>query len=359
MVGALADWFAVVALFRRPLGLPIPHTAIIPENKDRIGGSIANFLEHNFMTHDILKEEFKDVDFADVAATWLSDPANSRAVAAQIANIVPALLHMTEEDDIARLLQRTVASTIERINFSPILAEVLSALVARRQHQAVFDRIIAGAAHALEQNKPYIREKVHEQSPRWMPKAIDEKFFERLIDGVQSMLDEMQEENSEWRMRFQIAVEELIEKLRSSPDYEERIASAVRHGLAHPLLREYLGYLWQDVKQRIYADAQSSDSQAIAKLDEAIRFFGKVLRQDDKVRQKLNDWLRDFAIAAIVARRAMIASIVERVIRRWDSDTISRKFELHVGKDLQYIRINGTLVGGTVGLILHAISLVL
>jgi uncharacterized membrane-anchored protein YjiN (DUF445 family) len=359
MVGALADWFAVTALFRRPLGLPIPHTAIIPENKDRIGGSIAHFLEHNFMTHEVLSEELAQVDFAGVAAGWLAHPEHSRAVARQLVAVVPALLRMIEDDDVSRFMQRAMARSMQSIKFAPLMAEMVSVLVAGRHHQVLFERLIAIAANVLEQNKPYIRQKVHENSPRWMPKAIDEKFFERLIDGVQSILDEMQWEDSEWRARFEAATEEFIFKLRTSPEYEEKIAGMITQSLGHPLLRNYIDDVWRDIKQMLLADTTSTDSQAVAKLDNAIKIFSRALQQDDTVRDKLNYWIRNFATETIVKRRDVIATLIKRVIQKWDAQTVSRKFELHVGKDLQYIRINGTLVGGLVGLMLHIISLAL
>ena len=359
MVGALADWFAVTALFRRPLGLPIPHTAIIPKNKDRIGESIANFLQHNFMTHEVLREELVNIDFAGAAANWLNQPENSRAVATQVISAVPALLRMIEDDDVGRFMQNAMRNSLKDIKFAPLLAEILSVLVAGKHHQILFDRVIEIVSSALEQNKPYLRQKVHEQSPRWMPKSIDEKFFERLIEGSQSVLDEVRQEDSEWRDRFQIATEELIDKLRTSPEYEGKLAALIANSLGHPLFRNYTDYVWREIKQRLLADMTSKESQAVAKLDEAMRVFSKALMQDAVVRDKLNHWIRMFIANTIAERRDVIAALVKRVIQKWDAETVSRKLELHVGKDLQYIRINGTLVGGLVGLILHLISLAL
>jgi uncharacterized membrane-anchored protein YjiN (DUF445 family) len=356
MVGALADWFAVTALFRKPFGLPIPHTAIIPQNKDRIGESVANFLQHNFMTHEVLSEEMKQIDFAGAATHWLSQPENSRAIATQVARAVPAVLRMVEDEDVGHFMQKAMRHSLENIKFAPLLAEVLSVLVAGRHHQALFDRMIGIVDKALEQNKPYIRQKVHEQSPRWMPKAIDEKFFERLMEGSQNILGEMQQEDSEWRDRFQIATEELIDKLRTSTEYEEKVAAVIIKGLGHPLFRDYTDHVWRETKQRLLADTTSPESKVVAKLDDALRALSNSLMQDAAVRNKLNHWIRTFAARAIADRRDVIAALVKRVIQKWDAETVSKKFELHVGKDLQYIRINGTLVGGMVGLILHVIS---
>jgi uncharacterized membrane-anchored protein YjiN (DUF445 family) len=359
MVGALADWFAVTALFRSPLGLPIPHTAIIPKNKDRIGDSLSDFLEHNFITQEIIREELRPIDFAGAAASWLSGEANSRSVSRQIVRSIPTLLKVVEDDDVQRFMQNRLNEALEKMLFAPLFAELVSTLVSSRHHQVLFNHMIGMASDALEHNKSYIRWKIHESSPRWMPKAVDEKVYERLLGAVQSTLNEMREEDSEWRLRFENATKELIEQLKTSPDYEEKIGKVVREVLAHPLFRDYTIDIWRDVKQRLISDAMSADSQMVVKLDDAFRAFSNDLLGDPKIQSKLNQWIRIVATETIVARRETIADMVARVIRKWDADTMSRKLELHVGKDLQYIRINGTIVGGLVGLLLHVISLAL
>jgi uncharacterized membrane-anchored protein YjiN (DUF445 family) len=359
MVGALADWFAVTALFRRPLGLPIPHTAIIPNNKDRIGESVADFLENNFMTQEVLSEELRQVDFAGSAARWLAHPDNSKAVARQIVAGVPAVFRAIEDDDVRRFVQGSMAKALRNVRIAPVAGEVLSILVADRRHQALFDHMVALASRALEQNRPYIRQKVHERTPRWLPSIIDEKLADRLMEEAQLILEEMREEDSEWRARFQEAAEEQIDKLRNSPEYEEKLAGLLKGTLEHPLFRDYAVNVWNDLRTRILADVMSEQSRTLENVDRALRIFSEAMLQDEAVRDKLNHWIRTFATEAVVSRREVIASLVERVIKKWDAETVSKKFELYVGKDLQYIRINGTLVGGLVGLILHSVSLAL
>ncbi len=357
MVGALADWFAVTALFKSPLGLPIPHTAIIQKNKDRIGGSIANFLEHNFMTREVISDELRDVNFAAATVDWLGSPGNSRDLAVQVVSAIPAFLRMVEDEDVGNFMQQRVTSTLQNVRFAPILGELLGILKAGRQHQVVFDHLIELAGNALEKNRPYIRQKIHDKSPRWIPKSIDERFFERLLAEVNVILIEMKEEDSEWRGRFENAADRLIENLKTSPEYEDKIAGLIKKTLVDPLFRSYTTQVWQDVKGRLLQDVASEDSHAVARLEQAIRAFAQALAQDQAVSEKMNHWLRAFATETIVSRRQVIAELVQRVIRKWDAETISRKVELHVGKDLQYIRINGTLVGGMVGLLLHLFSL--
>ena len=356
MVGALADWFAVTALFRHPLGLPIPHTAIIPRNKDRIGDSLSDFLEHNFITQEVIREELRSIDFAGAAATWLAQPENSLAISRQIVRSVPALLRVIEDEDVRQFMQNRLGAALEHTRFAPAVAEVLAALVASNHHEAVFDHMIGLAARALDHNKDYIRWKIHQNSPRWLPKAIDEKFYHRLLVAVQSTLDEMIDFDSEWRLRFRHMAEDFIEQLRTSPEYEAKLDAVLGEIIGHPLVRDYTLKVWRDIKARLEADVAAPDSRLSARLDQGFRSFSEELLREQKVQRKLNQWIRIFATETIVARREMIADLVARVIRKWDADTMSRKLELQVGKDLQYIRINGTLVGGLVGLVLHAVS---
>ncbi|HVL76195.1 MAG TPA: DUF445 family protein, partial [Noviherbaspirillum sp.] len=295
MVGALADWFAVTALFRSPFGLPIPHTAIIPRNKDRIGDSLSNFLEHNFMTQEIIREELRMIDFAGAVAGWLAQPENSRSLSRQVLRALPALLRVVEDEDVRQFMQQRLSRAIDNTKLAPLAAELLSVLVASRHHQALFDRIVEMAARGLEQNRDYIRWKVHENSPRWLPKAIDERFYRRLVEALESTLAEMRDEDSEWRLRFQHLVEDFIEQLRHSPEYEERMHVAVNEVLGHPLVRDYTIDVWHELKKRIEAEAQAQDSPLGAKLDEALRSLGSELLADMRLRRKLNQSIRILA----------------------------------------------------------------
>ncbi len=357
MVGAIADWFAVTALFRHPLGIPIPHTAIIPSNKEKIGENLGNFLEHNFISYDVVHGELARIDFAGSAASWLEQPGNARAVAAQLTSAVPALLRMVEDDDAAAFLRNALAGALKDVRLAPLLSQLLSVLVAGRQHHVLLEKMLGVVAAILEEHRPTIRQKVHEHSPRWMPKAFDEKFYERLMAGVHDLLADFQDEDSEWRARFQQATEELIANLASSPEYEQKLRALLDSSLGHPLFRGYVGSVWDDVRLRLLADTGAPDSRIAAHVEQALRAFSTALGRNQAVQDKLNEWIRTFAAETIVAKRALIVGLVRRVIRSWDAETLSRKFELHVGRDLQYIRINGTIVGGLVGLLLHAVGL--
>ena len=359
MVGALADWFAVTALFRAPLGLPIPHTAIIPRNKDRIGASVANFLEHNFLTKEVIAAELGAIDFAGVAANWLAAPQHSRAVATQMVGLIPAVLRMIEDDEVGRFLQSRAAGMLGTLRFGPFAADIISILIAEQHHAQLFDHLIRMVAAALENHKPLIRQKIHERSPRWIPKSVDERFFNGLLQELEEFLAQMSAADSDWRLRFQATLDELVLNLRTSPEFEAKIAAFISGTVQHPLFKAYSEDVWRDIKQRVLNDVASADSHAVARLERGLQAFGAALAEDQAVRARLNGWLSGFATEVIVARRILIADLVRRVIQTWDAKTVSRKFELYVGRDLQYIRINGTIVGGLVGLLLYMVSLLL
>lgn len=356
LVGGLADWFAVSALFRHPLGLKIPHTAIVPKNKDRLGASIGNFLQYNFMTREVAHAELAQVDFAGAAADWLAGRANSEDVAAQLQRALPAMLRSIDDAQARELMRSALAGAFEGIPLAPALARVLSLLVAGRQHLLLLERILGIVARALEQNRPYLRRKVHENSPRWLPSAVDDKLFERILEGVQAILIDIQGEDSAWRARFDQAAREMIARLAGSGESERKLHALLDSGAAHPAVRACIADVWHALKTRALDDCASPGSLLGARAAAALRALGAALGRDPALRARINSWLRALVADTIVERRDVLAAMVWRVINKWDAQTVSRKFELQVGKDLQYIRINGTLVGGVVGVLLHALG---
>ncbi len=356
MIGALADWFAVTALFRHPFGLKIPHTAIIPSNKERIGENLGNFLEQNFMSVEVVRAELERFDFAGAAAAWLTQPDNARTISVQLTRALPTVLQMVDDKEAARFMRDALSGSLEGVRLAPLLSRLLSVLVAGGQHTVLLERLLSYIAGALDEHRPYIRQKVHEHSPRWIPKVIDEKFYERLMEGVHDTLDDIRSEDGQWRSRFQEATDELIDKLATSEEYERKLQELLKNSLGHPLFRRYVHHVWIDVRARLEGDARSDDSRIAAHLEQALGALGRALERSPAVQLRINEALRSFGAHAIVSRRDVIVSLVRRVIRSWDAETISRKVELHVGRDLQYIRINGTVVGGVVGLLLHMVS---
>jgi uncharacterized membrane-anchored protein YjiN (DUF445 family) len=307
------------------------------------------------MTHEVLRDELALVDFAGVAAAWLAEQHNRRAVAMHLTQAVPAFLHTVEDEELVAFLRRVASAGLADVKFAPMLAQVLDVLVAGHQHYLLLQRILGIVARAFEQYTPYIRQKIHENSPRWLPRAADEQLFLRLVDGVQTFLIEVQSDAA-WRERFEAATRELITQLATSPEYEDKLRGIVQRAMAHPLVHDYLHELWRTVRERLLSSAAASDSPLTERLELVLGAFARAVAEDHGNRHRLNEWIRAVVIETIVDRRDVIAAVVWRVIRKWDAETISGKLELQVGRDLQYIRINGTVVGGLVGLAIHAIS---
>lgn len=356
MVGALADWFAVTALFRRPMGLPIPHTAVIPNNKDRIGDAFARFLENNFLTPEVISREVQRIDFAGAIAQWVMQPGNARLIAMRLLDTLPFLFRVVDEGELGASIRSQARGALRNTRLAPFLAQALSVLVADRRHQFVLEYLLDAAAQTLEAESSRLRDSFVDRGPWWLPKAVDKTLFDRMLTGVQEILQEIRQDNSHWRARFQEAAEGLIDKLRSDPAYEAKIADFVEQVLNHPVFRAYAEQIWQDIKQRVLEHATDPDSQTHDRLEAAVRSFSVQLLEEPGVREKINDWLRNFAMTTLIEQRQPISALAARVIRSWDSETMARRFELQVGTDLQYIRINGTLVGGLVGLLLHLFS---
>lgn len=309
LVGGLADWFAVTALFRHPLGLPIPHTAILPNNRDRLADSVADFLRHNFLTRRILADEIARHDLAGLAAGWLGDPVRRRWLA-----------------------ERLSEGATRQLSPGPLLADWLSMLIAQQRHQQLFDRAIDWAQGWLAAHEAEIYLKVCEKSPRWMPRRMNDAVHLRLMDGVTELLSAMLAPDSPARRQLEEALRAQIVRLAAG-----EFDAPLRHQL----------------------DVALRDGVLSARLDTELATFAARLAEDPEQHARVNRWLQRQAVVLILRRREQVAGLVRGVIRGWDPQTVAARIEGHVGRDLQFIRINGTLVGGLVGLLLHGLSLLM
>lgn len=356
MVGAIADWFAVTALFRHPLGLPIPHTAIIPRNKDRLGASLGNFIAREFLTVDTVRQKLRSVDVAQHIADWLGEPGNAAAVAHRLAESVPAVMDATGDENVRRFVREGIVSGLRSIDVAPVLGRVLSVLVANRRHQALFDRIIDLAWQFLDANHDAIRQKIAEGSKWWMPKFLDEKLFRKVIDGIESTLYELRAPDHPWRDQFSAVVEEYVVRLSSGDVYRAEVIK--EEILSNPVVAGYIDSVWGDIKQRMRSDAERLDGHMAQGVERLLLAIGERLARDEAMRGVVNGWVEQLVISRLVPYRDQFAGFLSGVVHRWDIGTAVTKLELLVGRDLQYIRINGTLVGGAVGLCIHAVSVI-
>jgi len=361
MVGALADWFAVTALFRHPLGIPIPHTAIIPRNKDRIGENMGRFVEQNFLAPSLVAERIERVDFAGRLARWLSEPAQGAWLAGGIASVLPKVLHALDDSDLRRFAGEHLVAGIRKIDFATITAELLELLTRDNRHHVIVTQLIDQAKELLEEFKPQIRERVRKEV--WWglrTVAIDEMLYSRIVDAIERFLEELRDTPThEMRSRIDARIARLIGDLKNSPELRAQGESLVRQLLQNEGLQAYLGIVWQEVRDRILADASLPASAIRSQLQASIANVGIALAGDRAMQDKLNVWVRREIVEQVEAHGHHLATLISDTVRSWDPQTITDKAEAEIGKDLQFIRINGTLIGGLVGLVLHTVSIYL
>jgi len=357
VVGAVADWFAVVALFRHPLGLPIAHTAIIPNNKDRIGESLGRFVEENFLTPENVIERLARVNVAKACGTWLADPANSDRAAAGLCGMVPRVLTMIQDEDVARFLTRTLLGELDKVNLSPVAGEVLELVTSGEQYQALFDDALKGIERLIVANQALILEKFGEAS-KYTPGFIDQYIVDRFVAGIVRLLQEViADPRHPLRMQFADSTRTLIEKLKTSPAMYERGAAIKRQLIEHLRTKPYYAAIWHDIKNRILADVASDRSRLRQTASSLLKSLGAGLEKDEAMQRKLNEWLLGALETLMLVHRHQISLLITDVVKSWDARDVSEKIELEIGKDLQFIRLNGTLVGGCVGVLLHVVGM--
>ena len=356
MVGACADWFAVVALFRRPLGLPIPHTGIVPRNKERIGGALGRFMSNNFLSPSVLAKRLDKIEAAQWAAAWLNDHGNARRIAGQASRFLPQVLGVLPREQLVDWATKAALRGVEALPAAPLASKILSLLWAQGETQALLNRAIELAEASLISHKDLIRAKVTQNSSRLIPKWIDGMLADKVMNGLQSTLAEMCNPEHPWRIELRSAVETLIFDLANNPDMRERGEKMKTEWLANPVFVAQVAELCQDVEAQLNANVSVHAASIAAGLEFALLALGEWLRKDEKIQARLNRWARRAALRALAPRRAEIGAYIANVVANWDATTLVNRMELQVGKDLQYIRINGTLVGGLVGLVIFVAS---
>lgn len=356
MIGACADWFAVVALFRHPLGLPIPHTAIVPHNKERIGGAIGRFISNNFLSPKVLSAKIREVDPAGWMARWLSNPANANRVARRVTTALPQILRALPGDEINAFLARAARSGIEAIPAAPLASKVLSVLWAQGETQALVERAITIAARMLTDNRDRIKVTVTQKSSRFIPKWVDAIVADKIVSGLTQLLEEMRDAAHPWRTELGAAVDKLIDDLASEPEMYARGEAFKAEILYNPVVLQQVNKLWAEIGARLDAHSDSYINQISDGLEQAVTTLGQRMASDEQIHAAINKFMRIAALRIIAPRRAEIGAFITQVVERWDTETLVNRIELQVGRDLQYIRINGTVVGGLVGLIIFTIT---
>lgn len=360
MVGGIADWFAVTALFRHPLGIPIPHTAIVASRKDRIGTALGHFVQRNFLQREVVERKLAAMNLGERAARWLAEPDNSRRLARHVATGLSGAVNVLKDDDVQAVADRAVVGRLRTMQVAPLLARGFELLTVGGRHQGLLDDALRLAARFVEENEEVIRERIKAESPWWVPGMVENKLHDRIVTGVEKTLSDVAADpDHPLRHRYDEAVQRFVESLRSSPEVIARAEQLKLELLEHPSVSDFSREVWVDVKGRItrYAEQVAADEQAEPDaIERWVSGLGRSVLNDPVLSAKVNMWIVETVTYAVEHARGEVAQLISTTVAQWDANATSRKIELQIGRDLQFIRINGTVVGGLVGLLLHALA---
>src|SRR6476659_7900030 len=356
MVGGLADWFAVTALFRHPLGLPIPHTAIIPRNKDRIGEALANFLKENFLVPAVVARRMQRLDVAGAAGRFLQTPAGQGTrLRAGASRLIADIFESLDDERLGGLVKGAISSRLRNMEVSPLVGHALASAINEDRHVPMLEAAIRWTARALDANEQLIREMVHKKA-NWVLKiaGLDAKLADAIIDGLKKLTVEMSTDPAHpVRLKVEEALAQLANDLQTRPETRERVEAIKEQLLDNKSVSLWLDTLWQKGREAVIKAARNSDAVLAGKLGEVLKSMGSTLESDKRIRAAINQFARRAAVGMAASYGSSIVKLVSETVRGWDARTVTNRLEAAVGRDLQYIRINGTIVGGLVGLILH------
>jgi uncharacterized membrane-anchored protein YjiN (DUF445 family) len=359
MVGGLADWFAVTALFRHPLGIPIPHTAIIPRNKDRIGDTLALFLRDNFLTPSVVARRMRGVDVAGAIGRFLSNPPGEGRLREGASRLVADILEALDQERLGGMVKGAVASRMQSLEVSPLLGQTLDSAISTERHVPMLDGIITWAGRTLDANEEMIRDMV-QQRAGWIMRlaGLDEKLSDAIIDGLRRLtIDMAVDPYHPLRSKAEEGLANLARDLQHDPEMRAKVEDLKREIIGNKAVTAWIDDMWEKTRASLLKAARDPDATMAGKFGEAIRQLGATLQEDPRLKQAINQFARRAVVGAVASYGSGIVTLVSDTVRGWDAQTVTGRLEGAVGRDLQYIRINGTLVGGLVGLLIHTLEL--
>ena len=357
MVGALADWFAVTALFRHPLGLPIPHTAIIPTRKDQMGSSLGEFVGTHFLTDEVVRDKVGSAEVTRRAGEWLARPDSAARVAGQLGQAVRGLLAVLDDEQMKTTIERVIAERVERTEVSPALGALLGQVVTDGAHTGIVD-VIAERTYAwVVANRTTIISVIGNQAPTWTPRLLDDIVADRIHFELVKFLAAVRDDpDHEVRTAIDRMLVQFAEDLRANPATRERVEQAKVELYYHPDVQRSVGRIWETAQRVVLEAADDPDSELRVRAAGALAQVGQALATDPTLQARLDGWVTDTAVDLVGDYKVQLTSVITDTVARWDGPETARRIELAAGRDLQFIRINGTVVGALAGLAIHALT---
>ncbi len=360
MVGAIADWFAVVALFKHPLGVPIPHTALIPKRKDDLGRSLEEFVGENFLQEQIIRDRLAVADLARKAGDWLVEPANAERVVREASSVLRIGLARLKDEDVAALVQEVLLPRFLEEPISPIAGSLLREVVADQAHHGLVDLVFDEMLKWMRQNEETFSDIVIERAPWWAPQSLNERVTHRLHIELVDWLEEISANAFHpARGALDRMLEKLADDLLVDPAVQARMEALKARVLDHPQVTVTFTSLWNALRRVLISALGDEVGPLHQRLNQELVAFGSRLRTDQPLRDKLDKQAADLAVFVVDRYGSELTAVITHTIDRWDGREAADRIELFVGKDLQFIRINGTLVGGLVGVLIHAVTVAL
>ncbi len=357
MVGALADWFAVTALFHYPMGIRIPHTNLIERSKDRIGDNLGNFVVDNFLNDKNIRPYIEKLAISNTVATWLQKPKNVQLLTNEVTNIAKDIVINIDDDFIAEVIARKGKVLLNDMDVNNLLANILHYFTERKEHERLIDSLLTKIREYVANNEELVRDRVSKESHILIPDFVDNLIAGKIIKGVYRYIDEIQNDKAHSirkELEQQIAV--LENDLRHSDKWQKEISNIKNELLSGSKINSYAKDIWINIKNNIIEDIENESSAIKRYLKKTIGEFALNLRTDEELRTKIDKWIKYNAYNYILRNSQKASDLISNTVGNWEGRELSEKLELEVGKDLQYIRINGTLVGGLVGLLIHTLT---
>lgn len=358
LVGGIADWFAVTALFRHPLGLPIPHTAIIPRNKDRIGDTLAAFLRDNFLTPSVVARRMQRVDVAGAVGRFLAQPPGEGRLREGASRLLADILEALDEEKLGGMMKSAVVQRMRAVEVAPLLGQTLEAAMTEERHVPMVDAIVTWAGRTLDANEDLIRDMVHQRAG-WILKlaGLDAKLADAIVDGLRRLtIDMAVDPDHPLRAKAEEGLARLAANLRGDPETMAKVEAWKNEMIENKAVGDWLGGVWEKSRAGLLRSARDPEAALAGKFGEALRQLGETLQTEPRLKTAINQFARRAAGGLVASYGDGIVKLVSETVRNWDARTVSDRLENAVGRDLQYIRINGTLVGGLVGLTIHTIE---